>query len=116
MMNFSLKILVFDGNKLGPEWGVRLAEAFARNNTLTQVSLRDNRLDSRAGKALYNSFRFCPYMLEMALSADEIGQELWEKFRVLFDEKRACVSPDQYRQETVLTDRESKQLASYAMQ
>ena len=50
MKNFTLQVLVLDGNKLGPTWGVRLAEAFARNNSLVQVSLRDNRLDSRPAR------------------------------------------------------------------
>lgn len=114
MMNYSLQVLVFDGNKLGPEWGVRLAETFARNNTLTQVSLRDNRLDSRAGTALLKSYRKCPYLLELGLSSDEIGKELWEQFRVEFDLKRACVSPDSFhRMDTQLTTKQKVLLESY---
>jgi len=37
MMNYSLKTLILDTNKLGPEWGICLAEAIARNNTLGTV-------------------------------------------------------------------------------
>ena len=44
MLNCNLKALLLDGNRLGPEWGVRLAEAIARNGSLVQLSLRDNRL------------------------------------------------------------------------
>ena len=51
-----------------------IAEAFARNSTLLQVSLRDNRLDSRAGKALLQAYKNCKYLIEMALSSDEIGE------------------------------------------
>ncbi len=92
-----------------------LSTTHYRNNTLTQVSLRDNRLDTRAGKALFNAYRHCPYLLELALSADEIGKELWEQFKILFDVKRACVAVEAIRLDTKLTERQSKQLASYAL-
>lgn len=113
MKNFTLHTLVLDGNKLGPAWGSKLAESFARNDALRQVSLRDNRLDSRAGKALYLAYLHCNYMLEMALSMDEIGQELWEAFKVQFEIKRASTNPDNYRIETVLTDKQRSLLSSY---
>eukprot|EP00597_Dinobryon_sp_UTEXLB2267_P004417 CAMPEP_0170078548 /NCGR_PEP_ID=MMETSP0019_2-20121128/15115_1 /TAXON_ID=98059 /ORGANISM="Dinobryon sp., Strain UTEXLB2267" /LENGTH=439 /DNA_ID=CAMNT_0010291487 /DNA_START=133 /DNA_END=1450 /DNA_ORIENTATION=- len=35
MLNCTLEVL--DGNRLGPDWGVRLAETAARNRTLTQL-------------------------------------------------------------------------------
>ncbi len=93
MMNYSLKTLILDTNQLGPEWGICLAEAIARNNTLGTVvhlltclrtysliyslivhlSLKDNRFDARAGLALYNSYRYAPYLLELAVSASELG-------------------------------------------
>jgi hypothetical protein len=41
-----------------------------------QVSLRDNRLDSRAGKALLQAYKHCKYLVEMALSSDEIGETM----------------------------------------
>ena len=115
MMNYSLQILVFDGNKLGPTWGTRLAETFARNNTLLQVSLKDNRLDSKSGLALYKAYQHCPYLLELALSADEIGQELWEKFHLLFEVKRASTAPGEYIQETTLTIAQTKIISSYTL-
>ena len=55
---------------------IYIAEAFARNSTLLQVSLRDNRLDSRAGKALLQAYKHCKYLVEMALSSDEIGETM----------------------------------------
>jgi Ran GTPase-activating protein (RanGAP) involved in mRNA processing and transport len=115
MMNYSLQVLVFDGNKLGPTWGVRLAETFVRNNTLLQVSLRDNRLDTRAGTALLRAYRHCPHLLELALSADEIGQELWEQFRVQFELKRASTAPGEYFQETVISSAQAKIISSYTL-
>lgn len=113
MMNYSLQVLNLDGNKLGPEWGMQLGQTFARNNTLVQVSLRDNRLDTRAGQALLNVYRHAPYLLELALTADEIGEVLWEEFRRVFVEKRACVDPGVLREETRLSQSQSHLLASY---
>lgn len=115
MMNYSLQVLVLDGNKLGPSWGVRLAETFARNNTLLQVSLRDNRLDTRAGASLLRAYQHCPHLLELALSADEIGQELWEQFKLQFEFKRASAAPGEYFQETTLSASQSKIISSYTL-
>jgi len=114
-MNYSLQVLVFDGNKLGSSWGVRLAETFARNNTLLQVSLRDNRLDSKAGRALLKAYRHCPHLLELALSADEIGNELYEQFKLLFEVKRASTAPGDYLGETKLSSSQSKIIQSYTL-
>eukprot|EP00981_Chlorochromonas_danica_P015900 scaffold14726_cov186-Ochromonas_danica.AAC.2 len=113
MMNYSLEVLNLDGNKLGPEWGMRLAETLARNNTLIQVSLRNNHFDPRAGRSLLNAYKSCPYLLELALTADEVGAILWEEFRVIFMEKRATVDPKTLRQETVITPGQLKLLQSY---
>mmetsp|Transcript_26144 Transcript_26144/g.58737 ORF Transcript_26144/g.58737 Transcript_26144/m.58737 type:complete len:1154 (+) Transcript_26144:242-3703(+) len=113
MMNYSLQVLVLDGNKLGPQWGIRLAETFARNNTLYQVGLRDNRLDSRAGRALLNAFKHCPYLLELGLSADEVGSELWELFKQQFELKRASTAPGEFFRETTLSPAQSRLLSSY---
>mmetsp|Transcript_26622 Transcript_26622/g.38020 ORF Transcript_26622/g.38020 Transcript_26622/m.38020 type:complete len:127 (-) Transcript_26622:134-514(-) len=38
MLNCTLEVLVLDGNRLGSDWGVRLAETAARNRTLTQLA------------------------------------------------------------------------------
>lgn len=115
MMNYSLQVLVFDGNKLGSSWGVRLAETFVRNNTLLQVSLRDNRFDSKAGKALLKAYKHCPHLLELALSADEIGGELYEQFKLQFEVKRASSAPGDYFEETRLSSTQSKIIQSYTL-
>ena len=112
-MNTSLRVLLFDGNKLGPEWAIQLAGAFVRNNTLTQVSLRDNRLDSKSGKALLNAFTHCPFMMELALTADEVGADVWEAFVKVFNAKRACVSPEDVLEETVTRDWRADILQAY---
>ena len=66
-MNTSMRCLVMDTNKLGPEWGRFLAYGIARNNTLERISLRDNRFDSTAGRLLMNAFKRAPYLVELAL-------------------------------------------------
>jgi Ran GTPase-activating protein (RanGAP) involved in mRNA processing and transport len=114
MMNFSLQVLHLDGNKLGPEWGIQLAEVFARNNTLVQVSLRDNRLDLASGRALLAAYTNAKYLLELALTADEIGSVLWEEFRKVFESKRANVDVRMVlREETQLSESQSHLLQSY---
>ena len=114
MLNGTLEVLNLDGNKLGPEWGIKLAEVIARNFTLKQFSLRDNRFDSRAGTALLNAYRRSPYLIELALSADEVGQDVWEEFKKEFDKKRASAHPNDLRQETKITKKELKILDSYS--
>mmetsp|Transcript_18443 Transcript_18443/g.25383 ORF Transcript_18443/g.25383 Transcript_18443/m.25383 type:complete len:278 (+) Transcript_18443:1746-2579(+) len=113
MLNCTLEVLVLDGNRLGSDWGVRLAETAARNRTLTQLSLRDNRLDVRAGRALLKAFRHCPYLVELALTADEVGVDLWEEFKVVFSQKKASIHPDALYKETQLTMQQSELLKSY---
>lgn len=114
-LNFSLKVLIFDGNKLGPLWGKHLAQTFAKNNTLMQVSLRDNRFDAEAGQALLKAYKHSPYMIELGLSADEVGVEVWEQFRLEFEYKRASTSPDALVAETKLSQKQSKLLLDYEM-
>jgi hypothetical protein len=102
-----------DQNKLGPEWGYQLAGAFARNNTLTQVSFRDNRLDVRSGQALLKAFRHAPFMIEMALSADEVGTELWDQFKKVFHAKRSVPDIALVEQETYIHEKNTEILEAY---
>jgi len=115
MMNTSMRVLVLDGNKLGPEWGMQIADALARNNTYERVSLRDNRLDSRAGDALLKAYENAPFLMELALSADEIGAPLWSAFRRAFIKKRAGVihEEDEKGGETVIKENLSDILDLY---
>jgi len=112
-MNTSLRVLIMDGNKLGPEWGVKLADAFTRNNTLFKVSLRDSRFDERAGRALLNCFKHAPFMMELALSMDEVGGKIWEEFRAEFNRKRAYVGPEDGIEETTVEEETSDMLEAY---
>eukprot|EP01038_Epipyxis_sp_PR26KG_P005828 gene5828-8037_t len=113
MMNYSLQILYFDGNKLGPEWGKKLAETFVRNNTLYQVSLRDNRFDPRAGEALLKSFTSSVHLVELGISSDEIGEDLYDLFRVQYALKRASIDPHALKQDTILTIKQREALKGY---
>lgn len=113
MMNYSLQILNLDGNKLGPEWGKSFAETIVRNNTLIQFSLRDNRLDLASGSALLKAYKHNPYLIELALTSDEIGADLYEQFRQLFSNKRASIHPTAIDEETFLSPSQSALIATY---
>ena len=90
-----MRTLILDGNKLGSSWGVGIAHALARNNTLQQVGFKDNRLDEVAGKALLSSFKAAPFLMEISLSEDEVGATVWDQFRRVFNEKRALFEGDE---------------------
>lgn len=87
-MNITLRYLNLDGNRLGSEWGVGIAEAISKNSTLTHVSLRNNRLDSRAGEALYRAYIHNYHVVEIGLSSEEVGLDIFEKFQAAFCRKR----------------------------
>jgi len=112
-MNTTLRTLIMDGNKLGSEWGVKLADGFSRNNTLYKVSLRDSRLDARAGMALLNAFKFAPFLLELAISADEVGADIWEQFRAEFARKRALPGPEHGLTDTVVDHDDNHFMETY---
>jgi len=112
-LNTSLRVLIMDGNSLGSEWGYQLAGALSRNNTLVQVSFRDNHLDDRAGQALLKAFTHAPFLLELALTADEIGTTVWDEFKRVFSRKRSVVDPSHEAQETLINERNTKILSKY---
>lgn len=51
--------------RTGPEWGVKVASALVRNNTLIQLSMRNNRLDAHAGEALLKAYTHNKYIMEV---------------------------------------------------
>ncbi len=111
--NTSMRVLIMDGNKFGSEWGYQLASALARNNTLIQVSFRDNRLDDRAGQALLKMYKAAPFLLELAVSADEIGTEMYDQFKRVYDKKRSTGDISTIENETYLNEKNPEILASY---
>ena len=113
MMNTSLRVLVMDGNKLGSEWGQQLADALARNNTLVQVSFKDNRLDERAGEELLKAYTNAPFLMELALSADEVGTANWDKFTKEFNKKRSIVDREEVNQETNVNEQNTVIMKQY---
>lgn len=115
MMNYTLKIFVLDNNKLGPQFGIKFAETIVRNRTLVQLALKDNHFDARAGLALLRSYKNNPHLLELALTADEIGVELWEQFSQIFQQKRASVNPDNIFVETTLSESQNALLQAYSV-
>ena len=93
-MNFSLRVLNMDENRLGTEWGIKLADAFARTGSLIYVSLQNNRFDSRAGEALYRTYCHNKHLTELVLTEEEIGADIYRDMRIVFHKKRALESPD----------------------
>lgn len=89
MMNHCLRTLVMDRNKLAADWGIALSDTLARNNTLVRVSLRDNRFDAKSGRALANAYAHAPFLMELGLSADEVGDEVWSKLISISNTKRS---------------------------
>ena len=116
--------------RFGDEWGQRLAAAFARNSTLVQISLRDIRISDRPGGplciisyyihyhiipsrvclclsflggALVAAYDHNPYLMELALSADEIGADVFKKLQEIFERKRAIVWRGQIENETLIS-------------
>ena len=112
-MNCRLRILVLDNNRLGPEWGSLLADSLCRNNTLVRVSLLDNRLDIRAGGALFRAYTHNSYLLELGVSCDEVGDILFEKFQVLQRKKRSVLTIDDIKKETMVEHELSLMLYDY---
>ena len=69
--------------------------------------------DLRAGEALLRAFKKAEYLVELALSADEVGEMLWEEFRREFASKRSSIHPDSLIKETKLTAKQLHLMESY---
>jgi Ran GTPase-activating protein (RanGAP) involved in mRNA processing and transport len=100
IVNHKLRYLNLDGNRMGPEWGVQLALALAKNSTINRLSMRDNRLDSRAGSALLKMYRANRSMVDLAVSSEEVGRLVYEDFKVLCNKKCAVSHLDELKVET----------------
>ncbi len=120
MMNHRMTVLSLESNHLGPNWGVMLASAISRNNTLINLNMKgtylyslvytnavfthslthllthslDNRLDARSGQHLVNSYKHAPFLLELALSKDEVSADVWNQYIETYNNKRAIVEGD----------------------
>jgi Ran GTPase-activating protein (RanGAP) involved in mRNA processing and transport len=112
-MNTTMRVLNMDGNKLGPQWGMSLADALARNGTLFKVSVRDNRLDNRAGRSLLGCFIHAKFLMELAVTADEVGMDVFEEFRRVFRAKRALVGAEDAQDETEMAEEECEIMKKY---
>jgi hypothetical protein len=50
------------------------------------------------------AFEHNPHLMELGLSADEVGSDVWDKFCALFSKKKALMSPDDLAYDTILDD------------
>jgi len=100
IVNHKMRYLNIDGNRLGPEWGVQLALAMVKNSTISKLSMRDNRLDSRAGNALSKMYKYSTTLVDMAVSSEEVGRKVYEEFKELCNKKCAVTHLDDLKVET----------------
>ena len=100
IMNHKIRYLNIDGNRMGPEWGVQLALAMFKNSTITKLSLRDNRLDSRAGDALCKMFQHNTTLVDLAVSSEEVGRLVYEELKVFCNKKCPVAHLDELKVET----------------
>ena len=100
IVNHKLRYLNIDGNRMGPEWGVQLALALAKNSTITKISMRDNRFDSRSGSALLKMYKKNTTMVDLAVSSEEVGRLIFDEFRVACNKKCAVSHMDELNVET----------------
>ena len=75
---------VYCYNTIGP--------IISRNNTLQQLSLCDNRLDSATGRYLLQIYKQSATLLELGLTRDEIGSEVWEEFIIAYNLKKNLIA------------------------
>ena len=88
-VNTSMRVFILDGNRLGPQWGRRLAEGLVRNSTLIKVGFVLTRLDPSSGKALLAVYEANQYIKEFGVSIDEVGEPLYKNFQRCYSRKRA---------------------------
>jgi hypothetical protein len=102
-MNCFLRTLILDGNRLGMEWGMMIAEGMSRNSTISQLSMNNTFIPVEVGKALVNMYIHNKTLMELGLTLDEIGIGCFEKLREVFISKRALMTVDDMMNETRIT-------------
>ncbi len=88
-VNTSLRVLILDGNRLGPVWGRRLAEGLCRNSTLVKVGLVMTRLDPKSAQNILRMYKKNQYLKELGVSIEEVGEPLYREYQKVFSQKRA---------------------------
>jgi hypothetical protein len=71
-----------------------------KNSTITKLSLRDNRLDSRAGDALCKMFQHNTTLVDLAVSSEEVGRLVYEELKVFCNKKCPVAHLDELKVET----------------
>jgi len=102
-MNCVLRTLILDGNRLGLEWGLMIAEGLSMNSTLTQVSMNNTSIPVEVGRALVGVYEHKTTLMELGLTLDEIGAGCFEKLHEIFISKRATKTIDDMSYETRIT-------------
>jgi Ran GTPase-activating protein (RanGAP) involved in mRNA processing and transport len=102
-VNTTMRVLLLDGNRLGPVWIRRLAEGFARNSTLIKVGIVLTRMDPKSSESMLTVYKKNQYMKELGVSIDEVGEPMYREFQAVYSKKRA-LPQDHVPQDTYETD------------
>lgn len=102
LYNHSLRRMNLDGNRMGTVWGLRIAEGLSKNSTILQISLRNNRLDSRVGEALLKMYSHNTTLQELAVSSEEVGMDVFARIRSMFLRKRQVAHEDLVELQTTM--------------
>jgi Ran GTPase-activating protein (RanGAP) involved in mRNA processing and transport len=100
LLNHTLRRLNLDGNRMGTQWGLAMAEVITKTSTLRQLSLRNNRYDCRVGKALAQAYLHNMTLMELGVSSEEVGSEAYEEIKRCYISKRAPCHMDDVLEET----------------
>ena len=101
LYNHSLRRINLDGNRMGTEWGLRIAEGLSKNSTMNAISLRNNRFDSRVGEAMLKMYTHNSGLLELAVSSEEVGLDVYARIKAVFLRKRQVAHEDLVATETL---------------
>lgn len=100
LLNHTLRRLNLDGNRMGTQWGLKMAEVISKTSTMRQFSLRNNRFDSRVGKTLAAAYVHNLTLIELGVSSEEVGSEAYEEIKRCYVSKRAPCHMDDLLHET----------------
>jgi hypothetical protein len=94
LLNTTLRALMLQGNRIGHEAGLALADMIARNRTLVKFALNNSYFYPETGEAIVSAYVHNPVLLELALSKDEIGDPAYKRLTDEFEKKRASGPPE----------------------
>lgn len=71
------------------------------------------RFNAPTGERLLNAYRHNPVLIELGLSADEVGAACWEEVMNVYNSKRALVSADDIMEDSYINEESGKMIEAY---